>query len=174
MGNQSSNFDCSYALLRSHGRGLRPGVAKDQLIFIIICSVALAVAAVTMVSFFTGGSKKTQPSQWQCLEHGHEFTIKKMAMPPIKCPKCDGEAVRLDYRTCQACGEKVLVARMRLMPQTPGGVLPQPWHIQYWVKQEDGSYAWTPWMFGGSPQDMQVEQSLVCTKCGESLYSLSR
>lgn len=176
MDNQSSNL----------ASGSRPGVAKDQLIFIIICSVALAVAAVTLVSFFTRGSRSVRPSQWQCVDAncGHEFTMKKMVAPPVKCPKCGGEAVRLSYRTCPSCGEKVLVCRMQISGQGPGGGpiggppgpgmmgMMQPMNLQYWVKQADGSYAWTPWMLGGSPQAMQMDQSLTCTKCGKSLSPL--
>ncbi|NIA07138.1 MAG: hypothetical protein GWP14_05805 [Actinobacteria bacterium] len=182
MGNQSSNSDCGYVRRQSRDSGLRPGVAKDQLIFIIICSVALAVAAVTMVRFFTGGSR-VPSSQWQCLDCGKEFTVKKITAQPVKCPKCGGEAARLGYRTCPACGEKVLVLRVRVSGQAPGGGpaggppglgMMSPMEIQYRVRQEDGTYVWTPWMFAGSPQAQQVDSSLICPKCGERLSPLRR
>ena len=168
--------------LSKSSHGSRPGVAKDQLIFIIICSVALAVAAVTLVHFFTG-SKKVPASQWQCLECGKEFTLKKAFTPPVKCTKCGGEAVRLGYRTCEKCGEKVLAYRIRMSGQAqapggpggPPGMGPmQPMDMQFRIQQADGSYDWTPWMSSASPQVQQMYANLTCPKCGESLSVMGR
>jgi DNA-directed RNA polymerase subunit RPC12/RpoP len=188
MGTQSSNSDCGYAHRRLRGSGSRPGVAKDQLIFIIICSVALAVAAVALVQFFRGGSK-VRPSSWQCLDAncGHEFTRKKPMSPLVECSKCGGTAAMLRYRPCPACGERVLVGRMRVSGQIPAGgpggpgglggrgmAMMQPMDIQYRIQQDDGTYIWTLWVPAGSPQSMQMEQSLVCPKCGEGISYLRR
>ena len=186
MGTQSSNSDCGYARRQFRGSGSRPGVAKDQLIFIIICSVALVVAAVTLVQFFRGGSK-TRATAWQCVDPncGHEFNIKQMVMdaPVVECPKCGGPAAMLRYRPCPACEERVLIGRMRTSGQAPaagpggpgmGMDMMRPMDIQYWLKQDDGTYTWTPWMSAGSPQTMQIEQNLICPKCGKGLSYLRR
>lgn len=105
-----------------------------------------------------------------------------MDAPLVKCPKCGGPAAMLRYRPCPACGERVLIGRMRASGQTPGGgpaagpagLMMQPMDIQYWIKQDDGTYTWTSWMPAGSPQTMQIEQSLICTKCGKGLSYLRR
>jgi len=170
--------------LSKSSRGSRPGVAKDQLIFIIICSIALLVAAVTLVHFFTGG-KKTMASDWQCLECSKEFTLKKAFTPPVKCPACGGEAVRLGYRICPECGEKVLAYRIRMSEQAQGpggpgmppgmmGPMMQPMDMQFRIKKEDGSYEWTPWISGAAPQAQQMFGNLTCPKCGQSLSVAGR
>ena len=186
MGNQSSNSDCGYVRGQSRGSGSRPGVAKDQLIFIIICSVALAVAAVTMVHFFTVGKSKVRPRQWQCLNSdcNNEFTVKKAMSNSVECTKCGGQAARLIYRNCPACGEKVLTSRIRVADQASGAgpdgsplgfSMTPPMYHQYWVKQEDGSYTWTTsWLLAGSPQSIQIDQNLICTECGQSLSLMLR
>ena len=154
----------------------KPGVAKDQLIFIIICSVALAVAAVTLVGSLTGKGKTTA-GEWQCLDCGKEFTVKSVTQP-VSCPSCGGEAVRLGYRTCSECGEKVLVYRIR-MPETPEGaggpggplgMMPmQPMDMQFRIENPDGTYGWSDWISGSSPQMQMMYAGLICPKCGESL-----
>ena len=159
----------------------KSGVAKDQLIFIIICSVALAVAAVTLVKF-VAGDKRTVASEWQCLDCGKEFTTKS-ATPPVKCPACGGEAVRLGYRTCPECGEKVLVYRIR-MPETPEGaggpggppgMMPmQPMDMQFRIENPDGTYGWSDWISGSSPQMQQMYADISCPKCGASLSMTGR
>ena len=81
---------------------------------------------------------------------------------------------------CPACGEKALVWRVKTAGPTPGSgpvdALPgpglgmmQPIDMQSRVKQEDGSFAWTPWISSASRQSQQAESNLVCPKCGESL-----
>ena len=177
MGNQSPNSHDIYTRHVSSGTGARPGVAKDQLIFIIICAVAVTVAAIALVHSFTSGSK-VQPSIWQCIDHGHEFKTAAYTSPPVKCSKCGGKVARLVYRVCPACGKKVLSCRVHANAQSGGAAGPaggppgmgmmQPASIQYWVKQEDGSFGWSPWMLAGSPQSQQMERNMICPECGES------
>ena len=178
------------------GEGLRAGMAKDQLIFVIICSAAIGVAAVTMAfTLFSGGSGgKIGPSQWQCLnpDCGYEFSKDTREYSPIECGKCGGQAVWVNYRKCPECEEDVLVSRTRLteqgqaqyqnmkespgkMPVTPMGPrMSLPMENQFWVQQADGSYGWTDWVFAGGPQSRQVFSSLKCPKCSAPLYGRSR
>lgn len=167
--------------------GLRTGVAKDQLVFIIICLVATAVAVVALAYFFMGGSEAS-PGQWQCLDCGDEFNKKTTEAPPIECPKCGGQAVRVHYRSCPQCGKEILVSRIRLTEQaraqreqgnavgsrqggpSPGMAMMMPMDIQYWTKQEDGSYGWSRWMSSVSPQAHQFTRALQCSECGFNLY----
>ncbi len=171
--------------------GLRAGVAKDQLIFIIICSVAIAVAVVALVYSFTTG--KTVATGWQCLDCNKEFVLKTSEMPPIECPKCGGQTVRLNYRQCPECGTENLISRVRLTEQSQverekikaGGTQQEggppsmfgpistmmmlPVEVQYWHKQADESYGWTPWMDAGTLAAIQFEGSLSCSECGARL-----
>ena len=157
----------------------RAGVAKDKLIFIIICSVAMAVAAVTLVHFFTGKFTRP-PGEWQCLKCDYEFSKKITDMPPIYCPKCGGPAARLYYRICPKCKKENVESRIRLTAEGeamvaqhggPGPGYAPASEIQYRVKQSDGSYAWTEWMPRTSLQAQQIYlYNLVCTKCGANLY----
>ncbi len=160
--------------------GLRAGIAKDKLIFIIICSASIAVAVVALVYSSTGDRIAATP--WQCLDCNYEFTMKTAEPPPIECPKCGGQAVRLNYRICPECGKQNLINRVRLTEQgqaqyqeikAAGGptrrMMMLPKESQYWVKQTDGSYGWTPWMPAGSPAAMMLVRSLTCSECGERL-----
>ncbi len=170
--------------------GLRAGIAKDQLIFIIICSVAIAVAVVALVHSFRGG--KTVATKWQCLDCNRELVMKTAETPPIECPKCGGQAVRSNSRMCPECGRENLINRVRLTEQgqarrqeikaggtrqegSPGlfgpvaTMMMLPMEIQYWHKPADGSYGWTSWMPAGSPAAMQFERSLHCSECGARL-----
>ena len=178
---------------RFSGRGFQAGMAKDQLIFVIICSAALLVAAVTLVHFFTGASKKATPTApWQCLKCDREFSIKTLELPPIECPECGGDAVRVRYRKCPSCGAKVPCYRLRLpegrkaqldamkkhaestgQPVAPGPMMDM--EIQYRVKQADGSYAWTDWLNPrGSPQlAAQLQKNMRCSECEALLFSRS-
>ena len=155
------------------------GVAKDQLIFIIVCAVALAVAGVALVRFLGGDSRKVTASNWQCVDCNHEFRMKKIVRPPIECSKCGGQAVRLSHRTCPKCKAQVLVWRIRVPGNRAGGGpgaapamgmmgLP-PMEVQYWLKQSDGNYAWSDWMPAGSPQARQIDANLKCTECGVNM-----
>ena len=178
------------------GEGLPAGMAKDQLIFVIICSVAIGVAVVTMA--FTRFSGRSGGgiglSQWQCLnpDCGYEFSKNTRERSPIECEKCGGQAVRLSRHKCPECGEDVLVSRMRLteqgqaqyqnvkessgqmpvMPMGPGMGLPM--ESQFWVPQADGSYGWTDWVFMAGPQSGQVFSSPKCPKCSAPLYGRRR
>ena len=152
----------------------RSGMAKDQLIFIIICSVALAMAAITLVKLFAG-DQKTVTGEWQCLDCGKEFTVKSViSLPPIKCPACGGEAVRLVYRACPKCSEKVLVYRVRV-PETPEGAggpggPPGPKDVQFRIANPEGTYGWSDWIsISGPHQMLQMSADVTCPKCGASL-----
>ena len=205
MTNQENNSLDRFARRYFAGRGLRSGVAKDKLVFIIICSAALLVAAVTLVMFFTGTSRRgIRSTSWQCLKCGDEFTKKTSQYPPIECPTCGGEAVRLVYRECPNCGVKVLCNRVRLSEQgqarlaaileqqakTDGAPVPQDsgrtpgmmpvfdldTQMQYRVKQADGSYAWTDWVAAmSSPQQaMQLRSSMRCPECDALVFAPSQ
>ena len=153
------------------------GMAKNQLIFIIICSVAVAVAAITVVYTLTGSSSENS-GDWQCLQCGYEFSKAKKAEPPINCPKCDGEAVVLEFRDCPECGEKNVISRVRLPKQGEEAVAqpvgggpefgPLP-TVQYRVKQSDGTYTWTDWM-PITASELPLHPYMICTKCGANLF----
>lgn len=76
------------------GRGLRAGMAKDQLIFIIICAVALAVAAVALVHTFMGVLEENLPSGsvWtkEVKNHGHCQTKKNFRVTIGPSPRRNG------------------------------------------------------------------------------------
>ena len=171
------------------GLSSRSGMAKEQLIFIIICSAAMGVAIVTIaIHMWSGGSGARRAASWQCLKCNAEFTKKSTEMPPIACEKCDGQAVMLSRRACPKCEEEVLVSRMRMTeqgkarheamksqrdgggpPMPPGMGMPGglPTEMQLWVRGTDGNYAWTGWI--PSLAAGQYYSSLTCEKCGASL-----
>jgi DNA-directed RNA polymerase subunit RPC12/RpoP len=172
------------------GLSSRSGIAKNQLIFIIICSAAIGVAVVTMaIHLWSGGSGARRAASWQCLKCNAEFTKKTTEMPPIACEKCDGQAVSLNRLACPKCEEEVLISRMRMTEQgkaqhearkaqMDGGRPPMPpgmgmmgglpMEMQLWVRGTDGNYAWSKW----TPSSVagQYYSSLTCEKCGASLY----
>ena len=178
MGNRSSDSHYINKHRVSFGAGVRSGIAKDQLIFIIICAVAVTVAAVTLVRSFSRVSK-VSPGVWQCVDCGDE-SIKKLVQPPVTCPKCGGKAVRLGYRDCPACNKKVLYCRMDsepppeggtpAAPAAPGRAMMLPVSIQYRVNQEDGSFTWGPWMNSMSAQAQQTGLNTRCPECGAGLF----
>ena len=152
-------------------------MARDQLVFLVICGVAVVVAAVAVVHYFSGGSSKIVATKWQCLNCDREFKMKKFVAPPIECPKCDGQAVRLVYRTCPKCKAKVLASRVQRIGGAGAGGAPgmggpmgmPPMQAQFWLKQPDGSYGWSDWMSLASPQARQIHDGFKCTECGASL-----
>jgi len=177
-------------------RGLRSGMTKDQRIFVIICSAALLVAAVTLVHFFVGSSRKDSiDTEWHCLACGNDFgkKTKKSAFgtPPLaNCPKCGGEAARVVYRKCPICGEEVQCYRLRLsktghaqkeamegQSQSTGQPMvrgPQSMaldtEIQFRVKLADGSYGWTDWMNSMGEQQKAAQEDVRCSECGALLF----
>ena len=174
------------------GEGLPAGMAKDKLIFIIICSAAIGVAVVTAVfTLFPGRpGDRIRPSQWQCLDPdcGHEFSKKTKEYSPVECEKCAGPTASVNRLKCPECGENVLVSRTRLtergealyrdrkessgqtpaLPMGPGMSLPM--ESQFWVQQADGSYGWTDWFFAGGSQSREILSSQKCSKCSAPLY----
>ncbi|MCK4850989.1 MAG: hypothetical protein KAT11_06550 [Phycisphaerae bacterium] len=163
-------------------------MAKDKLIFIIICSAAIGVAVIALAIFLFGAAES---QLWQCLECDDIFKKKTSQLPPIDCPKCSGQAVALRYATCPECGKKVPESRRRLTEQgkaqeeamrkrqEEGGFLPPPMalmgmgaaqEIQYWVPQSDGSYAWTNWLNAMDPRVARIPLVLKCEKCQALLH----
>ena len=180
----------NYAQRGLAGAGFQAGVAKDKLIFIIICTAAMLVAAVTLVYFLTGDSE-IPTGDWQCLKCAYTFSKKTTEKSPIDCPKCGGDAVRQYYHKCPECGKKVLFCRVQLTKEAqaqrdamlkqaetagqkavlpPEATMSMPMDIQYWAKQPDGSYGWTDWMLPAPPQARQLKSSLQCSECGANLF----
>jgi len=170
-------------------------MAKDKLIFIIICSAAIGVAVITMASFlFPRSSRARGVRQWQCLNCDDIFKKKTLEWPPIECPKCSGQAVGFSYRTCPQCGEEIVVSRWRLTeagkaqekarkaqeeakgfrgpPQGPFGPMGMgpPIETQYRAQQNDGSYGWTDWISSRTPAAVMIYSTLKCEKCQALLY----
>ena len=154
------------------GPGHRAGLAKDKLILIIVCVVALSVAAFVLVRM-SSPSAQIPRGSWQCLGCDRSFNMKTTHRPPFLCPECGDEAVRLSYRTCPKCGQKVLVCRLRPANRPKTGMFP-PMDIQFWLKQDDGSYGWTLWIDASSPQVQEIERGLRCSKCGADLSSSAK
>ncbi|MBA7521960.1 hypothetical protein ES705_14072 [subsurface metagenome] len=176
---------------------LRSGMAKDKLIFIIICSAAIGVAVITMASFLFPRGTAARGERWQCLNCDYEFSKKTSELPPIECPKCGGELVRVTYRKCPSCGAKVMCVRRRLseqgkakrdammkqaestgQPVAAGAAMmvPMDMETQYPIKQADGSYGWTAWLTAVmiSPQQaMQLQRNVRCTECDALIFPQS-
>ncbi len=164
------------------GVGLRAGIAKDKLVFIIICSAAVAVALVTMLTYLLSGPKLGAPVPWQCVDCDYEFSSRTVTLPPIDCSKCGGQAVRTYYRSCPGCKKEVILHRQRrssqdqaqpaFIPGRPGGSLAM--EFQYWHKQPDDSYAWSDWLHPLSPPALQIKADLQCPYCGAKLNPSAR
>ena len=178
---------------RFPGQHVRSGMAKDKLIFVIICSAALLVAAIAVIHFFRGSSRDhLKTSSWQCLNCKYEFSNTSLSeIGPIECPKCGGEAVSALYRNCPSCGERVALSRLRLtetgkaqwaamkkrteaagqrLRVQPGGS-PLDVEEQYRVKQADGSYDWTEWISAYSSQLIaELKRNMRCSECGAPLF----
>ena len=170
------------------GAGLRSGMAKDKLIFIVICSAATAVAVVSLMSQFLPHRGAPSLQSWQCLKCEQIFESRTQQLPPIDCPECGGEAVSLRWRKCPACGKKAPMCRVRLtqggraqyaqvLANSPkGGGVPGPMErgpmsmlpseIQYLQKQSDGKFGWSPWLRMESPRTQQFRRNWECPECG--------
>ena len=163
------------------------GAMDNKTVFIIICVVAIGVAVIALGSFFWGGSGSGfgKTPNWQCLKCDYKFFDPTVDEPPIECPKCQGEAVRLSYRTCAKCRKKTLVSRIRLTEEAatryrelkaqgraPVGMQMIGWprETQLRVQQADGSYGWTDWMPANAPEVREIRAGMTCPKCGENLY----
>lgn len=155
----------------------RTGMAKDQLIFLIICSVAVAVAAVTLAFYFMGSSGDG-PNDWQCPKCEYKFAKSGGAGSLVYCPKCEERAAKLSYRICRQCGAKNVASRSRISKEGEAivlqhegkdyGMLP-PGERQYWIKQPDGSYGWSDWQSSGAMLK-EITRTAVCSECGVKLY----
>ena len=171
------------------GTCLRQGMARDKLIFTIICVAAIIVAVAALVSFFMPRKARIIGVPWQCLKCNYEFNEKTLELPPIACPKCGGQAVRVSYRKCPRCGKVILESRMRLTEQSQtqyqalksqqqnqarGGPVEMsarmlPMEVEYRVKQADGNYGWSPWVGMNTPKAQQILAGLECPECGGQL-----
>lgn len=183
MSNQTVDSGDKFVRRACSGVASRTGVARDQLIFIIICSVSLVVAAITLVHFVTGGySRGPVRNAWQCLNCNYEFSKKVPGFSSIECPKCGGQAVRVVYRKCPKCGAEVLFYRLRPSPQAQdqraadqpavSPMMVQAMEVQYKIKQPDGSLGWTGWMPAGSGEAVQARNAIRCSKCNASLVPI--
>ena len=176
--------------------GLRTGMARDKLIFIIICSLGIGVAVIVLaVHLFPRNIVAAQSGRWQCLECDHTFKKETSELPPIECPKCGQDAVGLTYRTCPQCGKKTVVSHWSLteqgkaeeeatrrqeeetgtqQPRLRPLVAELPIAVQYWAQQTDGSYGWTDWMNKADPMSRMVHAALTCDKCQSPLYPVQQ
>ena len=175
--------------------GVNPskGIARDKLIFIIICSAAISVAIVTLVAYLhSRGTAKQEKKVWQCLECEYEFTKVTKEISPIDCPKGHpGQAVLLGYHKCTDCGKRIPMSHVRLteggraqyeamqahanqtdtpLPEQGAPEMNLPQEIQFRYKQADGSYAWTEWMSADFRDLRQVFATLTCPECGAKLF----
>lgn len=174
---------------KSSAMGLRAGIARDQLIFVIICLAATAVAIIALVIFFMPARTQATSVDWQCLECNYKFNIKTTGpITAVHCPKCSGQAVAVRYGKCPHCGKHVPMYRCRMseteqeqglnMPGVSGplGMHTQrvPEVIQYWIGQADGSYGWSRWMGTTDPQIGQARADSRCPQCRAKLFVLDQ
>ncbi len=167
---------------RSPSSAWRAGIARNELIFIIICALAVTVAAVTL--FVSLGGKPTRTFTWQCISCNYEFANDSAELPPIECPKCGGQAAWLNYRPCPECQKQVLTSRSRLTKQ--GQAIRDasskeemqrraeslPMEMQFWIKQADGTYKWSGWIPTNLPHLLQQYSiRLRCPECGADMSS---
>ena len=165
---------------------LAPGKITDKQVFIIICSAAIAVAAVVLGGFFMGGPRLGAVPNWECLECGHKFFQggQKPPLPPIDCPEGHrGQAVMLGYRICPDCHTRILYSRMRLTKEyaeriqqlrdqgyepTAQETVDWPREVQFRLLDTDDQ--WTDWVLWRSPEASKIQATLKCPKCGRALY----
>ena len=162
--------------------GWRAGVARDKLIFVMVCSVSIAVALVSILVVTLSGPQAGSATTWQCLECECEFTTRTLQMPPLPCPKCAGQAVKVHYRTCPGCKKPVIFHRQRqsnndlgqmdFSPGRPAGVAPM--EFQYWHEQRDGTYAWSDWMHPLSAAALKIKADMECPDCQAKLNPTAR
>ena len=167
------------------------GVARDQFIFGIICTAAVFVAIIVLVTQITPRSSGPKASDWECLDCGNTFNEKAFRIPPTQCPKCGGQAAMLHYTTCRSCKEKAVQSRFRLTEQAqaqyadikiqvekqgytksgpPVGLpMGMPMESQYRIKKDDGSYGWSEWVPQGGPEALLLLNSMTCPECGARL-----
>ena len=166
---------------------LRPGKMTDKQVFIIICAVAILVAAITLGKFFLGSGLRLKPvPTWECLECGHKFSHsgQRPPLPPIDCPKGHkGQAVTLGYRVCPDCYAQILYSRMRLTKEYAEEVqrlrdqgyepsaqetVDWPREVQFRLLETDDQ--WTDWVLWRSAEAAQIQADMKCPKCGRNLY----
>lgn len=150
-------------------------------------AVAACVGALLLVIYVARSTFSNKPyrAEWQCLECEHEFASSNLKHPPMPCPRCGGEAIKLLLRTCPHCGEQVAWARTILtkasqkkrdeihkrvaegdMSAVGGfGVLVLPMEARYPQLQSDGSIGWSPWVPIGSDEGQKVLAESPCPQC---------
>ena len=176
-----------------HSDGCRPGLARDQTIFITVCSIAILVAVLALASFVRSGSSTPFVGDWQCLECGRTFASKTLMPGPIDCPTCSGQAVKLIYVNCPQCGRRVLTCQMRLTEpaqrefdsyqaahseELAAGRFPKivfrlPMQARYRIRQPDDSYRWDEeWLYTESERAQELRSEIKCSHRGTQLYPI--
>lgn len=171
------------------GAGFRAGAMEDKQVFIIICSVAIGIAIIAMGWYLFGGRGRSRGDTmtFECLSCNAAVTAENTAEPFAKCPECGKYAARVSRAKCPACEEISLYSRTQLtkegaagyeaMKAQGGGNVPPmmmmggagfPQDVQYWLKQSDGSYAWSEWVPLGSQKALALQNQYVCPKCGKT------
>ena len=152
---------------------------------------ALGIAAcigslllVVYVGRSTFGNKQYR-GDWVCLRCAHDYSSSNLKHPPMPCPRCGGEAVKLRFRDCPHCDRKVAWVRMRLTRESrkkrdeihkrvaegdasaiPSiGVLVLPMEAQYPQLQGDGTIDWSPWVLASSHEGQEVLAASPCPRC---------
>ena len=76
----------------------------------------------------------------------------------------------------QAQFEQSLKSKQKELGSTqalPGALGVDPWMMpmeaQYWLRQSDDSYGWSPWIVMGTPEAMEIRNALECPNCGAKL-----
>ena len=150
-------------------------------------AIAVCVAALLLVVYVARSTfgNKNYSADWVCLRCRHEFSSPNLKHPPMPCPRCDGEAVKLRFRRCPHCKATVAWARARLTAESQKkrdqihkqiaagdtssigslGILILPMTAQYPQKQSDGSVDWSPWVHADSPEGRKVLAESPCPRC---------
>ena len=151
---------------------------------VVIAACLGSLLLVIYVARSTFGNKDYR-GDWVCLRCEHEYSSSNLKHPPMPCPRCGGEAVKLRFRRCQHCNSKVAWVRMRLtkagqqkrgeihqriadgdMSAIPSfGVLILPMEAQYPQSQSDGSIDWSPWVLADSHEGQMVLTESPCPRC---------
>ena len=181
------NTDCPSGRRKATVVSFRRGKITDKQVFIIICTAAILVAAITLGNFFLGsGLRLKSVPNWECLECGHKFSQsgQRLPLPPIDCPQGHkGQAVMLGYRVCPDCYTQILYSRTRLTKEfaeevqrlrdqgyepTEQEAVNWPREVQFRLLDTDDQ--WTNWVIWRSPEAVQIQADMKCPQCGASLY----
>ncbi len=160
-----------------------------RIIAVVACVASMLLVIAVARSTF---GNKSYRGKWVCLACEHDFSSSNTKNPPMPCPRCAGEAVKLRFRHCPHCGEKVAWARMRLTEESQAqrdrvnkriaegdrsavpmtGVLMLPIEAQYPQQQSDGSIGWSPWVPVNAQQAGKALSRSPCPICLEIMPPL--